>query len=62
MEKPIVLIAPDFRPDALTALVVNHLQNRVRVVAVKTPIGEQDPETAGGDLSVLQDIAAFTGA
>jgi len=29
---------------------------------VKTPIGEQDPETAGGDLTVLQDIAAFTGA
>jgi len=23
--KPIILVAPDFRPDALTALVVNHL-------------------------------------
>ena len=60
--KPIILIAPEFRADALTALVVNHLQNRVRVCAIKTPIEEQDPETAGGDLSVLKDIAAFTGA
>jgi len=25
LQKPIVLIAPDFKPDALTALVVNHL-------------------------------------
>jgi hypothetical protein len=40
LQKPMLLIAPDFKPDALTALVVNHLQNKVRVVAVKTPIGE----------------------
>jgi len=25
LQKPIVIIAPDFKPDALTALVVNHL-------------------------------------
>jgi len=43
-------------------MVLNHLQNKVRVVAVKTPIGEQDPETAGGDFSVLEDLAAFSGA
>lgn len=29
---------------------------------MKTPITEQDPETAGGSLTVLQDVAAFTGA
>jgi chaperonin GroEL (HSP60 family) len=40
LQKPMLLIAPDFKPDALTALVVNHLQNKVRVVAVKTPMGE----------------------
>lgn len=62
LQKPIVMIAPDFRPDALTSLVVNHLQGRLRCVAVKTPVTEQDPETAGGSLSVLQDVAAFTGA
>lgn len=40
VRKPILIVAPDFKPDALTSLVVNHLQNKVKVVAVKTPITE----------------------
>lgn len=40
LQKPIVIIAPDFKPSALTSLVVNHLQNKLKVVAVRTPIDE----------------------
>jgi len=34
----VVLIAPDFKADALTGMVVNHLQGKVKVCAVKLPI------------------------
>ncbi len=40
VRKPILIVAPDFKPEALTSLVVNHLQHKVRVVAVKTPLNE----------------------
>jgi len=52
-----ILIAPDFGSDALTSLVVNHLQNKIQVCAVRTPLIDQE-----GLMSVLYDIAAYTGA
>ena len=39
VRKPVAIIAPDFKSEALTALVVNHLKSIVQVVAIKTPIG-----------------------
>jgi chaperonin GroEL len=52
-----LIIAPNFGSDALTSLVVNHLQGKIEVCAIKTPLIDQD-----GLMSVLYDIAAFTGA
>jgi chaperonin GroEL len=57
LRKPVVVVAPDFRADALTGMVVNHLQNKVRMCAVKTPMTDQK-----GPLSILHDLAAYTGA
>lgn len=51
--KPLMIVAPEFKADALTALVVNHLQNKVKVVAVKSP---------WGDDGAVDDLAALTGA
>ena len=36
--KPLVLVAQDFEAEALTTMVVNKLQNQLKVVAVKAPI------------------------
>ena len=52
-----VLVAPDFGSDALTSLVVNHLKNKIQVCAIKTPLIDQE-----GLMSVLHDLAAYTGA
>lgn len=54
--KPVIIVAPEFKSDALTSMVVNHLSGKIRVAAVKTPMGD-----TGGHLSVLEDLAAFTG-
>ena len=54
VRKPVAIIAPDFKSEALTALVVNHLKNIVQVVAIKTPIGQEA-------LPLLEDIASFAG-
>lgn len=54
LRKPMAIFAPDFKSEALTSLVVNHLKNVVQVVAVKTPVGEQA-------LPLLEDIASFSG-
>jgi chaperonin GroEL len=51
------LVAPDFGSDALTSLVVNHLKNKIQVCAIKTPLIDQE-----GLMSVLHDLAAYTGA
>jgi chaperonin GroEL (HSP60 family) len=56
LRKPVVVVAPDFKADALTSMVVNHLNGKVKMCAVKTPITDQS-----GVLSVLHDIAAYTG-
>ena len=53
VRKPVAIIAPDFKSEALTALVVN-LKNIVQVVAIKTPIGQEA-------LPLLEDIASFAG-
>jgi len=49
----LLIVAPEFKADALTALVVNQLQSKVKVVAVKLPFG---------DTEVIDDLAAMTGA
>lgn len=38
LRKPVVVVAPDFKADALTSMVVNHLNGKVKMCAVKTPI------------------------
>ena len=53
VRKPVAIIAPDFKSEALTSLVVNHLKNVVKVVAIKTPVGQQS-------LPLLEDIASFS--
>ena len=54
VRKPVAIIAPDFKSEALTSLVVNHLKNVVKVVAIKTPVSELA-------LPLLEDIASFSG-
>jgi len=54
LRKPVAIIAPDFKSEALTSLVVNHLKSVFKVVAIKTPIGVDC-------LTLLEDIASFTG-
>jgi chaperonin GroEL (HSP60 family) len=41
IRKPVVIIAPDFKADALTSMVVNHLNGKVILCAVKTPLIDQ---------------------
>ena len=54
LQKPIAIVAPDFKSEALTSLVVNHLKSVVKVVAIKTPVGRDC-------LPLLEDIASFSG-
>lgn len=54
VRKPIAIIAPDFKSEALTSLVVNHLKSVIKVVAIKTPMGQES-------LPLLEDIASFSG-
>ena len=54
IRKPVIVVAPDFHSEALTSLVVNHLKQVVKIVAVKTPL-------AMDDLSLLEDLASFSG-
>ena len=42
VRKPILVIAPDFKSEALTSMVVNHLKEVVKMVAIKTPITVDD--------------------
>ena len=53
----VIVVAPDFKADALTSMVVNHLNGKVQMCAVKLPIIDQQ-----GILSILYDISAYTGA
>ena len=52
--KPVVIFAPDFNSEALTAMVVNNLKGVAELIAVKTPVGVDD-------LQILEDMAAFSG-
>lgn len=51
--KPLVIVAQDFEAEPLTTMVINKLQNGLKLVAVKAPI-------ANGT-AYLEDIAVFTG-
>ena len=42
MRKPVLIIAPDFKSEALTSLVINHLKKVVKVIAIKTPMVMDD--------------------
>lgn len=53
---PLVIVCDDIKADALTTLVQNHLQGRIRVLPVKTP-GFHQAKT-----SMLEDVACITGA
>lgn len=48
-----VIIAHDFEAEVLTTMVINKLQNGLKIVAVKAPIA--------GPKDFLEDIAIFTG-
>lgn len=52
--KPLVIVAEDFEAEPLTAMVINKLQNGLKIVAIKAPI-------VNGS-AYLEDIAVFTGA
>ena len=54
LRKPVAIVAPDFKSEALTSLVVNHLKSVLKVVAIKTPVGMTP-------LPLLEDIASFSG-
>ena len=54
LRKPVAIIAPDFKSEALTSLVVNHLKSVVKVVAIKTPMTESV-------IPLLEDLAQFSG-
>jgi chaperonin GroEL len=53
-QKPLIILAQDFEAEPLTTIVVNKLQNGLKIVAVKAPI-------ANGS-AYLEDIAVFTGS
>jgi chaperonin GroEL (HSP60 family) len=38
VRKAVVVVAPDFRADALTSMVINHLNGKCTLCAVKTPM------------------------
>jgi len=56
-EKQIVIVAQDIIGEAINSLILNHVKENFRVLAVKVPGGNQDARR-----DYLKDIAAVTGA
>jgi len=55
-ERPLVIIAPDFKDDAIKNLVINNQRGAIRTVAVKAPeFGDRREE-------VINDLSILTGA